>query len=51
MVTNKDRLIDFLDIERNGKRPRKDIATYKDVKSESMYMFNEYFYKDKEENL
>ena len=48
MVTNKDRLIDFLDIERNGKRPRKDIATYKDVKSESMYMFNEYFYKDKE---
>ena len=49
MVTNKDRLIDFLDIERNGKRPRKDIATYKDVKSESMYMFNEYFYKDKEE--
>lgn len=49
MVTNKDRLIEFLDIERNGKRPRKDIATYKDVKSESMYMFNEYFYKDKEE--
>ena len=48
MVNNKDRLISFLDIERNGKRPRKDIATYKDVKTESLYMFDEYFYLDKE---
>lgn len=48
MTDNKDRLVLFLDIERNGKRPRKDIATYKDVKTESLYMFNEYFYQDKE---
>lgn len=44
MVSNKDMLINFLDIERNGKRPRKDIATYKDIKTESSYMFKELFY-------
>ncbi len=49
MTKNKDRLISFLDIERSGKRPRKDIATYNDVKLESLYMFDEYFYKDKED--
>ena len=48
MKDNKDKLIGFLDIERNGKRPRKDIATLKDVKIESSYMFSEYFYEDKE---
>ena len=48
MKDNKDKLISFLDIERNGKRPRKDIATLKDVKIESNYMFSEYFYEDKE---
>lgn len=48
MTDNKERLISFLDIERNGKRPRKDIATYKDVKTESIYMFDEYFFGDKE---
>lgn len=46
MISNKDRLIGFLDIERNGKRPRKDIATYKDIKLESAYIFNELFYID-----
>lgn len=50
MTDNKERLVAFLDIERNGKRPRKDIATYKDVKTESLYMFNEYFYQDKEKS-
>ena len=44
MKKEKDRLIAFLDIERNGKRPRKDIATYQDVKKESFYMFDELFY-------
>ena len=48
MKENKDRLIGFLDIERNGKRPRKDIATLKDVKTESIYMFDEYFFENKE---
>ena len=46
MTNNKDLLIKFLDIERNGKRPRKDIATYKDIKEESSYMFKELFYND-----
>ena len=46
MCNNKDLLIGFLDIERNGKRPRKDIATYKDIKVESSYMFNELFYSE-----
>lgn len=58
MTKNKDRLISFLNIERNGKRPRKDIATYKDIKIEASYIFDELFYRDdvyskidKEENL
>ena len=46
MVSNKENLVLFLDIERNGKRPRKDIATYKDIKKESSYIFNELFYKE-----
>lgn len=44
MLTNKEKLISFLDIERNGKRPRKDIATYKDIKIEASYIFSELFY-------
>ncbi len=44
MLSNKNILVSFLDIERNGKRPRKDIATYKDIKKESSYMFSELFY-------
>ncbi len=44
MTDNKDLLISFLNIERDGKRPRKDIATYKDIKNESIYMFNDLFY-------
>lgn len=43
MISNREKLIQFLDIERNGKRPRKDIATYKDIKLESSYMFTELF--------
>ena len=46
MQTNKDVLISFLNIERDGKRPRKDIATYKDVKEESYYMFDELFFEN-----
>ncbi len=42
----KEKLIAFLNIERNSKRPRKDIATYKDIKSESTYLFNELFYQE-----
>lgn len=48
MVKDKDKLIAFLNIERDSKRPRKDIATYKDIKIESSYIFNDLFYKDRE---
>ena len=48
MKDHKDKLISFLNIERNSNRPRKDIATYKDIKKESFYLFNELFYQDKE---
>ena len=49
MVKDKDKLISFLNIERDSKRPRKDIATYKDIKTESAYIFNDLFYKDRNE--
>ena len=46
ITKNKEALISFLNIERDGKRPRKDIATYKDIKIEASYIFNELFYSD-----
>lgn len=48
MTKEKDKLIAFLNIEREGKRPRKDIATYQDIKLESSYLFDDLFYQDKE---
>lgn len=47
MLDNKDDLISFLNIERDGKRPRKDIASYKDIKDEAFYIFDELFFNDK----
>ena len=46
LTTYKDKVIAFLNIERDGKRPRKDIAVLKDVKTESSYLYNEIFYED-----
>ena len=46
LTTYKDKVIAFLNIERDGKRPRKDIAVLKDVKTESSYLYNEIFYND-----
>lgn len=43
---NREKVIRFLNIERDGKRPRKDIATYKDIKNEMSYMFSETFYNE-----
>ncbi len=40
---NKDKLISFLNIERNIPRPRKDISCYSDVKKETSYLFKELF--------
>ncbi len=46
LVQFKEKMIAFLDIERNGKRPRKDIATYLDIKKESWYLFDHLFYQE-----
>ena len=48
MINHKDKLIAFLNIERDGKRPRKDIETYPDIKKESSYIFDELFYENRD---
>lgn len=48
MKKNKERLVSFLNIERDAKRPRKDIATLKDLKEESSYMIDEFFFQNAE---
>lgn len=40
---NKEYTINILNIERNILRPRKDIASYSDVKTQISYMFDELF--------
>ena len=40
---DKDYSINLLNIEREVKRPRKDIASYKDIKKEFNYMYDELF--------
>lgn len=40
---NKDRMIKFLSIEKDGPRPRKDIAKYSDVKEEFSYAIDSMF--------
>ena len=42
---HKDYLISILNIERGGERPRKDLGSYKDVRKEFWYMFDELFNK------
>lgn len=48
---NPEMSIGFLNIEREQKKPRKDIAYYSDVKKEMWYMFDELFTFDWEEDL
>ena len=43
---NKDDMIKFLSIEKDGPRPRKDIAKYSDVKQEFSYAIDELFIKE-----
>ncbi len=50
MKDNKEVMINFLNIEREVERPRKDIGKYSDIKSEFSYVFDELFEKD-EANL
>lgn len=42
----KDYSIAIFNIEREQKKPRKDYATFKDIKSEIWYMYDEYFKGD-----
>lgn len=42
---NLDYSINILSIERNIKKPRKDISSYSNIKSYFWYFFDEYFYK------
>ena len=43
---NKDDMIKFLGIEKDSKRPRKDISKYSDVKEEFSYAIDELFKKE-----
>ena len=43
---NKDLMIAFLNIEKDGPRPRKDIAKYSDVKEEFSYAIDSMFEKE-----
>ena len=42
----KDYTINVLNIERETEKPRKDIASYSDIKKLFYYMFDEYFFND-----
>ena len=46
LETNKDDMIKFLSIEKDGPRPRKDISKYSDVKEEFSYALDELFIKE-----
>lgn len=44
---NKETMIQFLSIEKDGPRPRKDIAKYSDVKEEFSYAIDSQFFEEK----
>ena len=46
LIDNKDDMIKFLSIEKDGPRPRKDIAKYSDVKEEFSYAIDDLFIKE-----
>ncbi|MBO5414957.1 MAG: glutamate--tRNA ligase [Bacilli bacterium] len=46
LEANKDDMIKFLSIEKDGPRPRKDISKYSDVKEEFSYALDELFIKE-----
>ena len=46
LVENKEDMIKFLGIEKDGTRPRKDIAKYSDVKEEFSYAIDSMFEKE-----
>ena len=46
LIHNKDDMVKFLNIEKDGDRPRKDIAKYSDVKEEFSYAIDSIFEKE-----
>ena len=46
LLDNKEDMIRFLSIEKDGPRPRKDISKYSDVKEEFSYAIDELFIKE-----
>lgn len=46
LISNKDYMIKFLNIEKDGPRPRKDIAKYSDVKEEFSYAIDSIFERE-----
>ena len=46
LIHNKDDMVKFLNIEKDGDRPRKDIAKYSDVKEEFSYAIDSLFEKE-----
>ena len=44
---NKDEMIAFLSIEKDGPRPRKDISKYSEVKEEFSYAIDDFYEKEK----
>lgn len=46
LLSNKDVMVAFLNIEKDGPRPRKDISKYSDVKEEFSYAIDELFEKE-----
>ena len=46
LLANKEDMIKFLNIEKDGPRPRKDIAKYSDVKEEFSYAIDSLFEKE-----
>jgi len=46
LIANKEDMIKFLNIEKDGPRPRKDISKYSDVKEEFSYAIDSIFEKE-----
>ena len=46
LISDPDYTIRILNVERTGKKPRKDFATYQDIKKYTWYMYDTYYYND-----
>ncbi|MEG1648128.1 MAG: glutamate--tRNA ligase [Bacilli bacterium] len=46
LLINRELTINFFNIERNQKKPRKDYTSYKDIKTKIWYLYDELFFKN-----